>query len=46
MVGGWNSLLGEVVEADTIVTFKKHLDKYMNRMGMEGGIWSLEGRGF
>ena len=36
MVGAWNSLPGEVVEADTIVTFKGCLDKYMNRMGIEG----------
>ena len=36
MVGAWNSLLGEVVEADTIETFKRRLDKYMNRMGIEG----------
>ena len=35
-MGAWNSLPGEVVEADTIVTFKGHLDKYMNRMGIEG----------
>jgi len=27
---------GEVVEADTMVTFKGRLDKYMNRMGIEG----------
>jgi len=36
LVGAWNSLPREVVEADTIVTFKGHLDKYMNRMGIEG----------
>jgi len=45
VVGAWNSLLGEVVEADTIVTFKGSLDKYLNRMGIEGyGL--LKGRGF
>ena len=33
VVGAWNSLPLEVVEADTVVTFKGHLDKYMNRMG-------------
>ena len=26
----------EVVGADTVVTFKGHLDKYMNEMGIEG----------
>ena len=36
VVGAWNSLPGEVVEADTIVSFKGRLDKYMNRMGIEG----------
>ena len=36
MVGTWNSLPGEVVEADTVVTSKGCLDKYMNRMGQEG----------
>ena len=34
--GWWNLLPGEVVEADTIVSFKGHLDIYMNRMGIEG----------
>ena len=36
VVGAWNSLPGEVVEVDTVVTFKGRLDKYMNRMGVEG----------
>ena len=36
MVGAWNSLPGEVAEADTVVTFKGRLDKYMNEMGIEG----------
>jgi len=36
MVGAWNLLPVEVVEADTTVTFKRRLDKYMNRMGIEG----------
>ena len=45
VVGAWNSLLGEAVEADTIVNFEGRLDKYMNRMEIEGyGPW--EGRGF
>jgi len=34
-VGAWNALPGEVVEADTIVTFKWFIDKYMKRMGIE-----------
>ena len=45
VVGAWNSLPGEVVEADTVVTFKGHLDKYMNRMGIEG-YGTRKGRGF
>jgi len=36
MLGAWNSLQREVVEADTIMTFQGHLHKYMNRMGKEG----------
>ena len=36
VVGAWNSLPGKVVEADTIMNFKGLLDKYMNRMGIEG----------
>ena len=36
VVGAWNLLPGEVVEADTIVTLKGRLDKYKNRMGIEG----------
>ena len=36
VVGAWNSLLREVVEADTVVTFKRRLDKYTNEMGIEG----------
>ena len=36
VVGACNSLPGEIVEADTVVSFKGHLDKYMNRMGIEG----------
>ena len=45
VVGAWNSLLGEVVEADTVVTFKGRLDKYMNEMGIEG-YGPRKGRGF
>ena len=45
VVGASNSLPGEVVEADTVVTFKGRLDKYMNEMGIAGyGPW--KGRGF
>ena len=35
-MGAWDSLLEEVVEADTIVTLKGHFDKYMKRMGIDG----------
>jgi len=35
-MGAWNLLPGQVVEVDTTVTFKGRLDKYMNRMGIEG----------
>ena len=45
IVGAWNSLPGEIVEADMVVTFKGHLDKYMNRMGIEG-YGPRKGRGF
>ena len=45
VVGAWNLLSGEVVEAETIVTFKGRLDKYMNRMGIEG-YGPRKGRGF
>ena len=45
VVGAWNSLPGEVVEADTIVTFKGRLDKYINRMGKEE-YGPQKGRGF
>jgi len=46
---GWwvpgNPLPGKVVEADMVVSFKGRLDKYMNRMGIEG-YSSRKGRGF
>ena len=45
VVGARNSLPGEVVEANTIVSFKGHLDKYINRMGVEG-YGPRKGRGF
>eukprot|EP00061_Rhincodon_typus_P018985 g48396.t1 len=32
----WNVLPEEVEEADTIATLKNHLDKYVNRKGIEG----------
>ena len=44
-VHAWNLLPGEVAEADMVVTFKGHLDKYMNRMGIEG-YGPRKGRGF
>jgi len=36
VVGAWNVLPEEAVEAGTLVTFKRHLDGYMNREGIEG----------
>ena len=32
----WDELLEEVVEAGTLTTFKRHLDRYMDRKGLEG----------
>ena len=32
----WNELPEVVVEAGTILSFKKHLDSYMGKMGIEG----------
>ena len=36
VVGAWNTLPEEVVEAGILATFKRHLDGYMNREGIEG----------
>jgi len=36
VVNVWKGLPREVVGAGMIVVFKEQLDKYMNRMGMEG----------
>ena len=36
VVNAWNALPEEVVEADSITTFKRHLDRYMNSQGIEG----------
>lgn len=30
VVGIWNDLLEKVVEVETVTTFKKHLDRYLN----------------
>ena len=32
----WNELSEKMVEAGSIATFKKHLDKYMDGKGLEG----------
>ena len=32
----WDELPEEVVEAGTITTFKRHLDRYMDGKGLEG----------
>ena len=36
VVSVWNKLPEVVVEAVTILSFKKHLDSYMGKMGIEG----------
>ena len=36
VVNAWNTLPEEVVEADSVTTFKKHLDRYVNRQKIEG----------
>ena len=36
MMSVWNKLPEAVEEASTILSFKKHLDSYMGKMGIEG----------
>ena len=36
VVSVWNELPEVVVEVGTILSFKKHLDSYMRKMGIEG----------
>ena len=36
VVSVWNELPEAVVEVGTILSFKKHLDSYMGKMGIEG----------
>ena len=36
VVSVWNKLPEAVVEAGTILSFKKHLDSYMGKMGIAG----------
>ena len=36
VISAWNALPEELVEADTIAMFKRHLDRYVNRQGIEG----------
>lgn len=35
MVHIWNELLEEAMEAATIMTFKRHMDRYMDRKSLE-----------
>lgn len=37
MVGICNELLEEIAEADTIITFERHLDRYTHRIGLDHG---------
>lgn len=46
MKGTWNELPEEVVVAGTIIAFKIHYDRYMNRKVLEGygpkvGRWTI-----
>ena len=43
MVNAWNALPEEVVEADSMTMFKRHLDRYMNRQGI-GGYGARRGK--
>ena len=45
MVGVWNVLPEDVVEAGTLETFKRHLVGYINREGIKG-YGSRKGRRF
>jgi len=36
VVSVWNVLPEAIVEEGTILSFKKHLDSYMGKMGIEG----------
>lgn len=46
MVKLWNLLPEDVVESETIITFKRHLDAYLNRQGTEDMdiMWTNEFR--
>ena len=39
VVGAWNALPSEVVEADTLATLKTYLDRHMNRRGIGEYRW-------
>ena len=43
VVSVWNKLPEVVVETGTILSFKKHLESYMGKMGIEGmgQMWEL-----
>lgn len=45
MVSLWSELWLEVVETGTIAMFKKHWDRYMNRIGLEEYMGQMQSNG-